>query len=144
MQNYSNHSKIVPLFHYVLSILILTTTVINSYVFVNALLHKDSNVILLSLSWLFISLSLILIFWFVRSFSLRAQNRAIRAEENLRHFILTGKPLDSKLAIGQIIALRFAPDEEFPDLALKAVNENLSSDLIKKAIKNWKADNHRV
>ncbi len=144
MQNYSTHSKIVPLYHYVLSIFILITTAINGYVFVNALLHKDSNVILLSFSWLCISISLILLFWFVRSFALRAQNRAIRAEENFRHFVLTGKPLDSKLGIGQIIALRFASDEEFPNLALKALSENLSNDSIKKAIINWRADNHRV
>jgi len=79
-----------------------------------------------------------------RSFSLKAQDRAIRAEENLRHFVLTGKVLDKSLTIRQIIALRFAPDEEFIALAERAVKENLSNDDIKKAVKNWKEDNHRA
>ncbi len=48
----------------------------------------------------------------------------IRAEENFRHFILTGKPLDSRLDMKQIIALRFAEDDEFPELCQKALSEN--------------------
>ena len=67
------------------------------------------------------------LFLFVRMFALKAQDRAIRAEENLRHFALTGKLLPASLRIGQIIALRFAADEEFVGLAVKAASENLSS-----------------
>jgi hypothetical protein len=58
------------------------------------------------------------------SFALRAQDRAIRAEENLRHFILTGKPFDSRLRMSQIIALRFAPDDEFPGWQKKLLKKN--------------------
>ena len=90
------------------------------------------------------SLILASLFWFARRFALVAQDRAIRAEENFRHFILTGKPFDSRLRMSQIIALRFAPDDEFPELAKKAVEEKLSSREIKAAIKKWKADHHRV
>jgi hypothetical protein len=72
------------------------------------------------------------------------QNRAIRAEENLRHFAMTGKLLDPNLKMGQIVALRFASDEEYLALAKRAIEENLSRDDIKKAIKNWRADYHRV
>ena len=78
------------------------------------------------------------------SYSFKAQDRAIRAEENFRHYILTGKPFDAQLRIGQIIALRFASDEELPGLAKKAVAEQLSQKQIKEAIKNWRADHHRV
>jgi hypothetical protein len=91
-----------------------------------------------------ISLALLFIFFLARIFSLKAQDRAIRAEENLRHFILTGKPLDSRLTIRQIIGLRFASDEEFADLAKKAAESGLSEEDIKKSIKNWKADTYRV
>jgi hypothetical protein len=87
---------------------------------------------------------LILLFWYARAFALRAQDRAIRAEENFRHYILTGKPFDSKISMGQIIALRFASDEEMPGLAKRAAEENLSSKQIKEAIKNWRADNNRA
>ena len=80
----------------------------------------------------------------VRTYALKAQDRAIRAEEQLRHFILTGKPLDSRLNIRQIIALRFASDEELPALAKKAAEENLRSKKIKQQINHWRADNYRI
>jgi hypothetical protein len=84
------------------------------------------------------------LYWYTRRFALKAQDRAIRAEENIRHFILTGKPLDTGLRLRQIIALRFASDEEMPALAQRAITEKLSSKQIKQAIKNWRADYHRV
>jgi hypothetical protein len=80
----------------------------------------------------------------VRLFPLRVQDRAIRAEENLRHFILCGKPLDPQLTLRQIIALRFASDEELVKLAKRAVDEALNNDEIKRAITNWRADHHRA
>ncbi|MCP5111202.1 MAG: hypothetical protein GY953_10235, partial [bacterium] len=79
-----------------------------------------------------------------RLFPLKAQDRAIRAEENLRHYVLTGKLLDPQLTTRQVVGLRFAADEEFVELAQKAAAENLSEDAIKKAIKNWRADTYRV
>ena len=85
-----------------------------------------------------------LIFYFLRGFALRAQDRAIRAEEKFRYYILTGKTLSDGLTIRQIIGLRFASDKEFPALAEKAEKENLSEKDIKKAIENWRADNYRA
>ncbi len=79
-----------------------------------------------------------------RASALKAQNRAIRAEESLRHFILSGKVIDPKLRLGQIIALRFASDDELLSLTEKAVSGNLSSKEIKAQIQHWRADNHRV
>jgi hypothetical protein len=81
---------------------------------------------------------------FARTFALKVQDRAIRSEESLRHYILTGKPLDSRLGIRQIIALRFASDAEFPELAQRAAAGALSADDIKRAVKNWRADTYRV
>ena len=86
----------------------------------------------------------LLLFFFCRIFALKAQDRAIRAEENLRHFAMTGKLLDPRLSIRQIIGLRFASDEEFVALARRAAEENLSEDAIKRAVQNWRADTYRV
>ena len=77
-------------------------------------------------------------------FALKAQDRAIRAEENLRHFALTGKLLDPRLDMRQVIALRFASDAEFVALARRAAADTLTPDAIKQAIQNWRADTYRV
>lgn len=130
----------VPLFHYV-TFTILLAILIGS--FVNLAHSTKENLYSASLITA-MSVLLAFYFWFIRSFPLKAQDRAIRAEEGLRHFILTGKPLDSKLRMGQIIALRFASNEEFPALAQRAVAENLSGKAIKESIKNWRADHDRV
>ncbi len=90
------------------------------------------------------SLLIAFIAYFARSVALKAQDRAIRAEENLRYFAVTGKLLDSKLRLSQVIALRFAPNNEFVDLAHRAVAEDLSPKEIKQSIQNWRGDYHRV
>lgn len=84
------------------------------------------------------------LYYHVRAFPIKAQDRAIRAEENLRYFILTGKPMDSRITMNQIIALRFASDEELPELASRAANEGLSNTAIKRSIHNWRPDFHRA
>ena len=86
----------------------------------------------------------LMLFFFCRIFALKAQDRAIRAEENLRHFVLAGRLLDARLTIRQIIGLRFASDAEFVELAKRAVAENLSEDAVKRAVKSWRADTYRV
>lgn len=83
-------------------------------------------------------------FIYGRTFPLKAQDRAIRAEENLRHFAITGKLLDRRLNVQQIIALRFASDAEFPEMARKAADKNLSNKEIKQEVKAWRADHDRV
>jgi hypothetical protein len=81
---------------------------------------------------------------YIRTFPLKAQDRAIRADENLRYYVLTGKLFPNELTVQQIIALRFAPDSEFVGLVDRAIKENLSNKDIKLAIQNWKADFYRV
>ena len=141
-QNYSNHSRLVKGFHGVTAVAI-TAFIIGSFVNLYHSFQQKDNLYSASLICL-AGLIMVLLFWYIRSFPLKAQDRAIRAEESLRFFILTGKPLDNRLRLSQIIALRFASDKEFPALAEKAVSENLSSPDIKKAIQHWRADHHRV
>ena len=97
-------------------------------------------------SWLLLLLvfTVISVSFHNRSFALKAQDRAVRAEENFRYFVLTGKPLPHGLTMYQIIALRFASDEELVSLVDTALTENLTPKEIKQAVKKWKADYHRA
>lgn len=139
-QNFKNHTRLVPLYHYVAGMLVILGfggAIVN-------LLHADAHTHYSAALLVVAFFVLILLFWYARAFALRAQDRAIRAEENFRHYILTGKPFDSKLRMDQIIGLRFASDAEFAGLAKRAVEENLSSKQIKGAIQNWRADHNRA
>jgi hypothetical protein len=141
-QSYAKHARFVLMFHGVLfGLLVLTFlgSLVNLYNSVgdHSRLYNASLITALSVA-------AILLFFFCRTFPLKAQDRAIRAEENLRHFMLTGKPLDSHLTLKQIIGLRFASDTEFVELARKAAAEGLSQDAIKRAVTNWRADYDRV
>ncbi|PGY08057.1 DUF6526 family protein [Bacillus sp. AFS031507] len=137
-QNYKNHRRFHPLFHYILSLLLLLTLVVAIWLIIR------NGISLSAILFLAIVIILVIMFLLIRQYPLKAQDRAIRAEENLRHYVLTGKLLDARLTIGQIIALRFASDAELPELSEKAASQNLSPDEIKKQITNWKADYDRV
>lgn len=139
-QNFKNHAQMVPGFHYLTfgAILALIGGSINYL-----LKATPENKYLASLLVL-ASIIFVLVAWFTRTFALKAQDRAIRAEENLRHFVLTGKLLPTNLTVGQIVALRFAADAEFPALVEKAAADQLTSKEIKQSIQNWKADFYRV
>jgi len=141
-QNFKNHSRLVPMFHGVALTAALFPFVVFIIEFSRAVGNESGR--LHAAAMLSLSVALILGLWFARVFSLKAQDRGIRAEENFRHFVATGKPLDSRLRMGQIIALRFAGDNEFVALAKQAADENMEPKQIKMAIKNWRADNHRV
>jgi len=141
-QNYSNHVRLVPGYHFIL-LGILVLTLIGSVV--NLIKSFGDHERLYSASLIVVlTICMILLAYYARIFPLKAQDRAIRAEENLRHFVLAGKLLDPRLNIGQVIALRFAPDDEFVDLAKKAAEGNMEPDAIKRAVKNWRPDYHRA
>ena len=139
-QNYKNHSKYVIGYHGVtlLAILIFLGGAIR-YLWNSSENNLYPSTLLVSLAFI-----LLIMFYFIRSFALKAHDRAIRAEEKLRYFILTGKSISNNLTTRQFVGLRFAPDDEFVTLADKAAMQNLSETDIKKAIVNWKADEYRV
>lgn len=62
--------------------------------------------------------------WYLRVLPLKAKDRAIRAKKNLRHCILKGKLLPPNLRISQIVALRFALENEFLAFIDKALKKN--------------------
>ena len=139
-QNLKNHGRLVAGYHYV-TFLLLLLVLISSIV--NLVYSAPENIYSASLL-LVLTIATILVAFYARVFALKAQDRAIRAEENFRHFIATGNQLDSRLKISQIIALRFAGDDEFVALTKRAANENMTAKDIKAAIQNWKGDYNRA
>ena len=141
-QSFSSHAQIVPMYHYVTLGLVQLTFIgacVNLYQSWgdHQRLYSASLLVTLTFSTMLIAL-------FARTFALKAQDRAIRAEEQLRHYVMTGKLLDPRLTVKQIVGLRFASNEEFVALAQRAADQNLSPKDVKQAVKNWRADNYRV
>ena len=141
-QSYKNHSQIVPLYHRVLFGLLLLTLI--------------GSVVNLSKSWgdstrfysasliVVLTIEMVIVALYARVFALKAQDRAIRAEEQLRHYVLTGKLLDPRLTMRQIVGLRFASNDEFASLAQRAADQSMKPDDIKREVKQWRADTYRV
>lgn len=97
--------------------------------------------------YLLVGVLFILISFINRIYANRNQDRIIRLEMRLRYFQLTQVPFTKKenlLNIRQIVALRFASDEELLPLIDRAILNNLSSKEIKKSIHNWQGDFLRV
>ena len=140
-QNYKNHPRFVIGYHMILSVLLLAGLIGS---IINLCGSWDSNILYSASLLVMLFICCIFMYWYVRVFPLKAQDRAIRSEENFRHYILTGKQLPADLRMEQIIALRFAPDEEFSELTQRALRENLSAKAIMQTIRNWKGDYCRV
>jgi len=141
-QTYANHRRFVPLYHYALTLLVLLTIVGalgNAYRAFSRGSGRLAAVLILLLA-----VCALIEGAYLRLFALKAQDRAIRAEENLRHFALHGSLLDPRLDTRQVVGLRFASDGELGPLAQRAAEDKLSEDAIKKAIKEWREDHYRV
>ncbi len=142
MQNYKNHTRYYPFHHFFLTpitLVIFVWTIISVFQNENSLGENIINTLLAT--------AVVLIALIARMYAVKNQDRTIRLEERMRYFELTGKSFaekEAKLRKSQIIALRFASNEEWLTLMDKAIAENLSSKEIKMAITNWKADHNRV
>ena len=141
-QNFQNHPRLDTGFHKILFPVMLLT-LIGSGVNLYHAFGDHSRLYSASLIVVLVCMSIATALY-ARIFALKAQDRAIRAEENLRHFALTGRLLDPRLTIKQVVALRFAPDAEFVSLAEKSARESTEPKAIKQAIRNWRADHDRV
>jgi len=141
-QSYTNHIRFYPAHHFVfypLATLLLVTSI--AFIFI-----KEDKLL-----WSFISILIGLIVWVSfmlrQHYSLILQNRIIRLEMRYRYFVLTNQRfelIENKLRNSQIFALRFASDDELPGLVKKTLEENLSSNRIKRSILMWNPDNNRV
>ena len=97
--------------------------------------------------WTYVSFALVALagtvlsaMWLVRVFALRLQNRIIRLEMQIRLARLGREQDLQRLAMPQIVALRFASDSELPALIDRAISENLPADAIKRAVRDWQGD----
>jgi len=139
-QHYKNHSQVVYSYYLLTGVPILILIIISiKWITIDDVIMKRWGLMFLLVGWIFLTM-----LFKSRGFAIKAQDRAIRAEESLRHFVLTGKLPDHRLTLEQLIALRFASDDELPGLSSRAASENLSPDAIKREIKNWRADFYRV
>jgi hypothetical protein len=140
-QDYKSHRRYVPSFHFfVLPVLVANVIIEGKRLFQNQDLRNAWAVVL--------AIALFVFAFAARGMAARAQDRVIRLEERLRLASLMSPDNVSKigeLTPAQLVALRFASDEEAPGLAERAMTgEFKSPEDIKKAVKNWRADLHRV
>ena len=140
-QSFEHHAKMVPAFHYV-GFPILLVLLVWTVVRVARAPSVDSLMAFLLL------VVLILAFFFARIFALGVQDRVIRLEERLRMERLLPDDLKGRImefTTEQLIGLRFASDEELPELARRVLDEGMKDrKSVKRAVANWKADHQRI
>lgn len=140
-QTFANHARTHPPFHFFVlpgGLVLLILTVIN------VIRHYDrlDAWILLWIGLLFPVAALL-----IRTNALRVQDRLIRLEERLRLEALLSAELSARigeLTESQLIALRFASDNELPALVAKVLAAKMQSKEIKQAIVTWRPDTFRV
>ncbi len=140
-QTFSTHRRFIPAFHF----FALPVLLINVFV-VAVQFWKDPRLIN---AWpVLVAIALAIGIASSRFMPLRAQDRIIRLEERTRLERLL--PADLRGRIGelterQLVAIRFAPDNEVPDITRRALSGELKSPgEIKRAIKDWRGDYFRV
>jgi hypothetical protein len=140
-QTYSSHRRFIPGYHFFAVPVLLINVIVTAVQFV-----RDPRPIT---AWsVIVALALFLGILLLRFMPLRAQDRIIRLEERTRLERLL--PADLRGRVGeltatQLVAIRFAPDDEVPDLTRRALSGELKSQAdIKRAIRNWRADHLRA
>jgi hypothetical protein len=139
-QTFANHKRTDPLFHYTLLPLLLACF-IASIVF---LFHRINPPRI----WMVVfSFTAILLALTCRMYAAKVQDRVIRLEERLRLAALLPDSIKARaheLSEKQLVALRFAADEELPSLVDRILREKLDPKAIKQAINTWRPDYWRV
>jgi uncharacterized protein DUF6526 len=139
-QNYANHTRWDPPFHFFALPVILLTVIA-------AIVHCVQRPSWFS-GWLIVfSMAIVVVTVKARLYALKTQDRIIRLEERERLLSLLTDPWRSRvgeLSEAQLISLRFACDAEIPALIEASLAKKLSQRDIKKSIKVWRADDFRV
>jgi hypothetical protein len=140
-QTYANHTRWHAPFHFFVVPVLLLNVIWSLVEFFRAPGWNAAE-------WALVSVALLVLAFLVRINPLRAQDRVIRLEEQLRYQRLLPAELAARcgeLTRGETVALRFASDEELAELIGRVLGKELQkpSD-IKKAIRHWREDTHRV
>lgn len=146
-QNLNNHARYDPLFHFVLVPLLAGNFVYHVVDLVRFFLNGAPGSWMRPAGSVLIAFLILLLAFKMRLYSLKVQDRVIRLEERLRLATLLPEGLRSRigeLSESQLIALRFASDQELAGLAQQALDSKLSAKDIKLSIRSWRADNFRV
>ena len=140
-QNFANHTRFVPAFHYVALPILLVN-------FVSAVVGLFNGITWDASLHVLVAVALIIVALFARVFALKAQDRVIRLEMRLRMLELLPEDRQGRIndfTPTQMVSLRFAGDAELPELARKVLDENITkSTSIKKMITDWQGDYFRV
>lgn len=140
-QSFQNHARLVPLYHYVTFPMILAVAVW-SVVQLGRAPSVDRLFLLL------MALGLALAAYWARAFATRLQDRVIRLEERLRMERLLSDELRGRIGdftVDQLVALRFASDEEMEALAGRVLADGIDDrKAIKSMVRSWRADHERV
>jgi len=139
-QSLGNHARFDPLYHF----FILGFYLLN-LVYAGFHLYRQPS---LSSGWyLVVSRAVIVPILKLRTYPLKVQDRVIRLEERLRLQALAPQLWHTqiyRLSEDQLIALRFAADDEVVELAKQALEHNLNRKQIKERVKSWRSDDLRV
>jgi len=140
-QTYANHRRYWPMWHFFAFPILLANTILLIVYFARTPDPASGwNVV--------VSIALLVAIYASRAMPLRAQDRIICLEERTRLERLLPEDLRHRipeLRRRQLIALRFAPDAEIPDLAGRVLAGELQTPAdIKRAITSWRADHLRV
>ena len=140
VQSAAKHAKYDPLTHFVLMPIFSLNLVLSIYWAV----HDPEHRLGLDLWLIVLAFALILLNMKTRLYSLRVQDRLIYLEERLRVSALVSPAESLRLTTRQLIALRFASDQELPMLVAHTLGEGLTSRQIKERIQSWRPDLIRI
>jgi hypothetical protein len=140
-QTFASHRRWIPLWHFFALPVLIVNVFVVAY-------HFARDLRLINAWAVLVSIALVIGIFVSRYMPLRAQDRIIRLEERTRLERLLPADLRARvdeLTARQLIAIRFASDDEVPDLTRRTLNGELKTPGdIKRAIRNWRADNLRV
>ena len=141
-QNYSNHGRFFPPFHFFAAPVLLANFVWS----IVRLKHLGYSPY--AIFSVVVAAALVVTLLVARLMALKVQDRVIRLEERLRYQRLLPTDLQSRIddfTVNQLVSLRFASDAELPGLARKVLDDKINDrKTIKQMIKVWRPDNLRA